>query len=210
MDFATTIEVEIESNSSRSITQNDNTSSEDSSDVHFKERIIELYVDSKKYGKLTLGQGSTASDRTFESDLSGTKLVASSDIKDVGGDLLFARRNGLFSTIAVDTAFANVDGLGRADRIRYDTPVYRGLRASASVLDGGAWDTALRYGQKLFTFKVIAAAGYANTSSTSSSMESQFSGSLSVLHNSGINLTVVGGMSIHAHQRSASIPFDQT
>jgi hypothetical protein len=195
-----TIEVEIESNSSRNITQDDNESAEDtnndgsrsSSDVNFSERIIELYVDSKKYGKLSLGQGSGASDKTFESDLSGTKLVASSDVKDVGGDLFFARRDGMFSTIQVDTAFNNMDGLGRADRIRYDTPVYRGLRASTAYLDGGAWDAALRYGQKLFTFKVIAAAGYANTASTSSSMKSQFSGSISVLHNSGLNLTIAG------------------
>ena len=52
----------------------------------------------------------------------------------------------------------------------------------------------MHYGQKLFTFKVKAAAGYANTSSTSSSMENQFSGSLSVLHNSGLNLTVAGAL----------------
>jgi hypothetical protein len=195
-----TIEVEIESNSSRSVTQDDNTSAEGtsndgirgSSDVTFNERIIELYVDSNKYGKVSLGQGNTASDKTFESDLSGTKLVASSDVKDVGGKLVFARRNGVFSTVTVDTAFNNMDGLGRRDRIRYDTPFYRGLRASGSLIDGGAWDAALHYGQKLFTFKVIAAAGYANTSSISSSMESQFSGSLSVLHNSGLNFTIAG------------------
>lgn len=202
LTVGSTIEVQIESNSSRSVTQDDNESAEDtsndgtrnSSHVNFSERIIEVYVDSKKFGKLSLGQGNTASNKTAEADLSGTKVVASSDIKDVGGDLFFARRDGAFSTVAVDNVFNNMDGLSRADRIRYDTPNYQGLHASASLLDGGAWDAGLHYGQKLFTFKIKAAAGYANTSSTSSSVEDQYSGSLSVLHNSGLNLTVSGGV----------------
>ncbi|NQV20448.1 MAG: hypothetical protein HQ511_03425, partial [Rhodospirillales bacterium] len=202
LTVGSTIEVEIESNSSRSITQDDNKSVQDTSNdgtrntshVNFSERTIEVYVDSKKFGKLSLGQGSTASDKTAEADLSGTKVVASSDIKDVGGDLFFARRDGTFSTVAVDTVFRNMDGMSRADRIRYDTPSYQGLRASTSLSDGGAWDAALHYGQKLFTFNIKAAAGYANMASISSSVETQFSGSLSVRHNSGLSFTVAGAV----------------
>lgn len=197
-----TIEVEIESNSSRLVTQDDNESAEDtnndgtrdSSHITFTERVIELYVESDRFGKLSIGQGNTASNKTAEADLSGTTVVASSDIDDTGGDLFFARRDGTFSTVAADTVFNNMDGLSRADRIRYDTPIHRGLRASVSLLDGGAWDAALRYGQKLFTFKIKAAAGYANMSSTSAMIEDQFSGSLAVLHNSGLNVLVAGGV----------------
>ena len=172
LTVGSTIEVQIESNSSAHVTQDDNESAEDtsndgtrdSSDITFTERVIELYVESGTLGKLSIGQGNTASNKTAEADLSGTIIVASSDWDDVGGDLLFARRNGTFSTIAAGDAFNNMDGLSRADRIRYDTPIHQGLRASASLLDGGAWDAALHYGQKLFTFKVKAAAGYANLS----------------------------------------------
>jgi hypothetical protein len=151
-------------------------------------------VESDRFGKLSIGQGDTASNKTAEADLSGTMVVASSDIDDTGGDLFFARRDGTFSTVAADTVFNNMDGLSRADRIRYDTPIHRGLRASVSLLDGGAWDAALRYGQKLFTFKIKAAVGYANMSSTSAMIEDQFSGSLAVLHNSGLNVLVAGGV----------------
>ena len=64
-----TIEVQIESNSSAKVTMDQDTKAEDAK--NFPERKLEVWFKSKELGKLSLGQGSTASDGTIEEDLSG-------------------------------------------------------------------------------------------------------------------------------------------
>ncbi|MEJ2223076.1 MAG: porin, partial [Desulfobacterales bacterium] len=47
----------------------------DLGDVTFTERHMDIYVEHSKFGKLSLGQGDTASNGTSEVDLSGTTVV---------------------------------------------------------------------------------------------------------------------------------------
>ena len=198
----TTIEVQIESNSSGAVNQfADNGVGAGG----FTERKLEVWFDGP-WGKVSLGQGDTASNGTSESDLSGTKVVTSSDIKDMAGGLAFVNSaTGLFCTdvngdglctgadalnTTVRGAFSNLDGLSRDDRIRYDTPKFGGFQLSTSAVAGGEADVALRYSAKMGDFKVKAAAAYVDPSSTSGGTDSRVNGSISVAHKNGGSLTV--------------------
>ena len=185
------VEVQFESNSSAAVNQADNTAVGPN---NFTERKLELFFDSSRLGRLTLGQGPTASDGSAEVDLSGTTLAAYSDVAAFAGGLDFATSGtGALSGITVGAAFSNLDGLSRDDRLRYDTPSFRGFVLSSSVVDGGEWDAALRYGGEFPGFKLAGNLGYANQSATRPFPETIVSGSLSALHDSGLNLTFAAG-----------------
>ncbi len=183
------VEAQLASNPSNAVSQDTENSSTGS--TSFTERHLEVFVDSKRYGKISLGQGNTASEGASEIDLSGTNIVTRSNFGTLGGGLLF-RNSGTnaLSTVSVGNAFDSFDGLSRNDRIRYDTPGFGGIRLSASAVQGGATDFALRYAADYGGTKVAAGAAVANRSSTSSTVERQWNGSGSVLLQNGVNLTV--------------------
>ncbi len=58
-------------------------------------------------------------------------------------------------------------GLVRDDRIRYDSPVFDGFQASASLVDGGAFDAALRYAGQFRGNQFAAAAAFADADARS-------------------------------------------
>ena len=76
-------------------------------------------------------------------------------------------------------------GLGRDDRMRYDSPQLFGFTLSGSVLSGDGGDVALRYAAQWGDFKFAAAAAYADNGNNNS-WDDQFNGSASVLHSSGL------------------------
>ncbi|MEM8633148.1 MAG: porin [Pseudomonadota bacterium] len=174
------IELELESNSS-----NDVSFSETSTDFELKERILEVYV-AGEYGKLSLGQGSTASDGTSEADLSGTSVVGYSNISAMAGGLTFNN-----SDTAIKDAFSNFDGLGRDDRLRYDTPEFGGFVASASFGTDDEWDIALRYAAEFGGTELEAAIAYAEPDSDS--VDDQINLSASILLSGGISFTLSAG-----------------
>ena len=101
------------------------------------------------------------------------------------------------SDTKISKVFSNMDGLGRDERVRYDSPSFHGFVGSASYIADGGGDVALRYNAQLNTLKLAAAVAYADPGSTSETMDSQVSGSVSLLHDSGINLTVASGSRDH-------------
>ena len=182
------IEVQVESNSTADVNQNNK---RDDDDDFFGLRRAEVWFDTP-YGRLWAGQGSTASDGAAEVDLSGTDLVTYSSIVDIAGGILFRDNNldGLTGTTVGDV-FSNLDGLGRDDRVGYDTPTIGGLKLSASwVTSDDHWDVALRYARDYGQLQVAAAVAYAQQKP---SFDSQLSGSMSALHSSGFNATLAGG-----------------
>jgi len=160
-------------------------------------RKIEAWVDSDTLGKLSLGQGSMASDGTAEVDLSGTGVVAYSSIGDLAGGQ-FLRTGGAASTVRIKNAFGNLDGLSRRLRVRYDSPDMAGFSAGGSLgttiirdtLNDTLWDASLRYRGEIGSVRVMGAAAYAQPND---SQDDLFSGSVSALHSSGFNLTFAGG-----------------
>jgi hypothetical protein len=191
VSLGTRFEVEFQSNSSNEVSQLDDNGVGDN---NFKQRHFDIFLDSERFGKLSLGQGSTASNSTAEVDLSGTDVVGYSSIADMAGGIYFYDKtlNSLSST-QIKNVFDNMDGLGRDDRLRYDSPNFHGLAASASVISGNAVDLALRYSAEIGETKVAAAAAYSDPAGNSNTIDSTVDGSVSFLHGSGFSGTLAVG-----------------
>lgn len=187
------IQLEYQSNASNVVTQTDSNTDDDD----FDDRIIEAFVEGK-FGKLSLGQGQMASDGTTEMDLSGTKVIGASKVQAFAGGTQFYDKvaDALAGTdVQVKDVFNNMDGLGRADRIRYDSPKFSGFQLSVSTMSENgddAEDIALRYKNKFRGVKVQSAVSYVNYRS-SDSKDNQLSGSVTCFFDNGVNVTVAAG-----------------
>ena len=192
------IEVQIESNSTAKVSMGQN-SAVAPDGGGFSERKIEFWIDSKRMGRVWVGQGDTASNGTSEVDLSGTSIVAYSGIADLAGGICFAVSGGggPCDGPVIGDLWSNLDGLSRNDRIRYDTPTIAGFKLSASYVEADTWDVALRYGANYEAIgtKVSAAIAFANPGGAKDSSDSdhQLNGSISVLHSSGLSVTYAMG-----------------
>jgi len=193
LQIGTKIEVQFESNSTGDVNQSQNTATISSNS--FTERHLDLWFAHKTLGKLSLGQGSTASDGTSQSDLSGTSLIGYSSVSDIAGGITFATSStgSLTGNPTIANVYSDMDGLSRDDRLRYDAPSMGGVALSTSVVDGGEWDAALRYNREFENLKLASSFGFANPSGTSTTISSQLSGSVSVLLKSGFNATLAAG-----------------
>jgi hypothetical protein len=163
-------------------------------------RRAELYVKSKKWGELLFGKGSMASDNTAYADFSGTELVSTPTVDDVGGGFYFYSRgpNGAAGP-QVSDAFNGLDGLSRKIRIRYDSPSFYGLGVSTSVMSGGGADAALRFGKTFGKTKVAFDAAYTspqtfNSGTSNEAHGNEANGSASILLPCGVSLTGAYGV----------------
>ena len=118
------IEVAIAPNESSQVTQGN----EESGDF-FDQRWAEVSLDSKRFGKLSLGKGDTASNNSAEVDLSKTDVIQYASIADIAGGILFRQKNSddTLTDVSVSDAFKDLDGLSRKSRVRYDTPTFYGF-----------------------------------------------------------------------------------
>ncbi len=193
--IGTRVEIEYQSNPSNVVNQDDKNPGDSGDGNGFDERWVDAQITSKRFGKLYIGKGSTASDDTAEIDLSGTGVVATSSIEDMAAGIrFFDDDTNTLSSTNIGDAFDNFDGLSRRNRIRYDSPKFWGFSLQASVLSDGG-DVALKYAAKWgANWKFAAAAAYANPQATGDgdTIDNQYNGSASLLHSSGFNLTVAG------------------
>ena len=189
-EIGTRFEVEYQTNPSNLVNQEDKRVE----DIGFQKRHLDLWVDAKTYGRFSLGYGSTASDGTSEMDLSGTGVVGYSAVADMaGGQLFYDKNTNTLSDTPINAAFLNEDGLGREERLRYDSPSFSGFVGSASYVADGGGDLAVRYAAQMDAFKLAAAVAYANPGGSSDFIDDQMAGSVSVLHDSGFNVTFAMG-----------------
>lgn len=123
-------------------------------------RVAEWFIESKRYGKVTVGQGGFASDGAAEVDLSGTNVIASFDDLKFG-EAIDPRSIGSGGRADYDdyTRGGNFE-YNRGNRVRYDTPTISGFKASAAWGEDDAWDVALRYAGEGGNFKFAAAIAY--------------------------------------------------
>lgn len=138
----------------------------------FQLRHNDMFIGSKTFGKISIGQGSTASDKTAEADLSGTGYVASGALNNYH-------------------ILSNLDGFSFTERVRYDTPTIAGFKVSTSWQDNESWDVAATYGGKLGDFALAARISYyeEGTNGTGDGV----TGSASLLHvPTGLSLTFAG------------------
>jgi hypothetical protein len=183
------IEVAFAPNESSQVSQN----TEDSGNF-IDERWAEVSLDSKRFGKISLGKGDAASNNTAEVDLSKTDVVDYASIADIAAGMLFRQSsNDSLTTVKVSDAFKDLDGLSRKDRLRYDTPTFYGFSLAGSLISNQRWDAALRWGGQGYGFEAVGAAAIANPNQDNTNY--QYDGSFSLLHEaSGLNLTLSAGL----------------
>lgn len=164
-------------------------------------RKIDNQFTHPRYGTFYFGQGSMASNDTAEVDLSGTTVIAYSEVRDTASGQLLRESDGTLSDINIGDVFNNYDGLSRKVRVRYDTPLWSGfgLRSSygrdllsdnPEVRDQDLFDVAATYTTEFDDFKVIAQAAYSWKGSDVTIAD----GSASILHGpTGLSATVALG-----------------
>jgi type II secretory pathway pseudopilin PulG len=95
----------------------------------FEQRWAAVAIESKRFGKLSLGKGFTASYGTASRDLSKTGVISYVTVADTAGGMLFRQKSDdTLTNLQVNQAFQSYDGLSRRSRVRYDTPTYNGFR----------------------------------------------------------------------------------
>ncbi len=185
------IVIQLEQNS----TSNIDIVKSDAKDV-ITDRQLEVYFDHKKYGRLWIGKGLTASDTTSQNDLSGTPVIANAARGQVfaGGLSFVDARDPKAMGPRVKQVYDDFDGLSRQNRIRYDTPRYYGFMLGASHVNFGgsddtqSYDVALKFAGEKNGVKLQAAAAAAHVHQKFN----QYNGSLSVLFN-GVSAGVTLG-----------------
>lgn len=157
-------------------------------------RYAELWIKDDKLGKVSLGQGDTASNGTAEVDLSGTGFLGGSSIADNLGAFTLRNQNSGFTGTTVGSFYSNIDGGSRQDRIRYDTPTFGGFTLSTSYAADDFVDFAARFAKEWNSVRCAAAIGYAHDTNEKNDDVWKTSGSASCVHTpSGLNLTIAGG-----------------
>jgi predicted porin len=183
-----TLEVSIAPNKSGSLDQQN----QEENNI-FDQRKAEVSLDSKRWGKLWLGKGNTASYTAGAVDLSGTGVISYSTIVDTAGSMIFRESDsGDFSDVRIFQAFNSFDGLSRQNRLRYDSPEFGGLRFAASAVSDARHDASVWWGGQGHGLKAAGAVGIADPNLDDADL--QYNGSFAVLHEtSGLNAAVSFG-----------------
>jgi predicted porin len=182
------LELTIAPNKASNVDQNN----EETGDV-FDQRWAEVSLDSKRFGKISLGKGFTAAYGTSSSDLSGTAVTASVTVADLAGGMLFRQSSDdSLTDIRVYNAFSDFNGLARKSRLRYDTPKLHGANLAVSAISDDRYDAGLFWGGQGYGLKMSAAAGIADLNEDDT--DYQYSGSFAILHeDTGLNLALSTG-----------------
>jgi hypothetical protein len=158
-----------------------------------------VWVNHKKMGKISLGQTNAASNGRSETTFSGTNMINASGGVTYGSGLAFIDvTNGAASPsvsgVLAGAATTNLDGLSRADVLRYDTPRFGGLALATSMLGDDAWDIAGDYRAKYGAVRIRVQAQYNDTSDAGTAgTDGSTSISAAALHDSGVNGTLALG-----------------
>ncbi len=186
--LGTQIELAIGPNQSSDVSQ-DNENSGD----FFDQRKVEVWADSKTYGRLTLGKGSSATDNVADgNDLAGTDVVQYASIADTAGGLKFRDKDtDDLTDIQIKNAFNDFDG-NRQNRVMYTTPKFNGFYMKGSAGADQNYDGSLWYAGEGYGFKVVSAVGARRPNNSNNPMNAM--GSVSALHkDTGLNLTLSSG-----------------
>lgn len=150
------------------------------------------WIKSDRYGTLSLGQRYHATGDTVAADLSGTTVIATAAVGDVGGGFQFRNAAGALSGIT----FGNVTSdlvLARGDVVRYDSPTIAGFTLAAAWGEDDIGDVALYYSGKHRNYAIAAAVGYADSTDGAAAFD-QWTGSFGIKHMpSGLNLHFAAG-----------------
>jgi predicted porin len=188
LTLGTRLELAFTADESSKVSQTDQTPG-----TYLNARWADISLASKKYGKLSLGKGNTASYLTAASDLSKTDIILYSSVADISGGLFFRKKSGQLTSAALADVFTDYDGLNVKSRLRYDSPTWHGFHLAGSIVSGQRSDLGLHWAGEGYGFQSAAGFGIANPKQADSGL--QYDGSFSLLHTaSGLNLTLSSGM----------------
>ncbi len=174
------IEIGISDSSATSVSQGND---EGPGETVLSTRLANWYIESEQLGRLTVGQGHSASDgiTVIHTDNAFSDVVPwynlSFDIRTKGGG-----NSGLkWGDIAW-----GLEGY-KGDFIRYDSPSIYGFILSAAWGENDSWDAALRYSKEWNSIRIAAGIGYqwigdATTISLYPNETEVISGSVSAMH----------------------------
>ena len=173
----------------------------------FDQRWTEVSLESKRFGKLSLGKGATASYTAGAVDLSQTGVISYATIADTAGGMLFRQSNDdTLTNVRVSDAFNSLDGLNRQSRVRYDTPTFHGFHLATSAISDQRYDVSLWWGGQGYGFKAAGAVALANPNEDDTDF--QYNGSCSLLHEeTGLNLTLSAGLKERDNQGDAEYSY---
>ena len=178
---------------SSSLSLNGNANNRSTADRAWGIRHLDIKFSHKTMGALSIGQGNTASNGKSEVSYTGTGNVYYVGLGfGAGLDFLNSTTN-VATGVSVGNLFTNMDGLSRADRIRYDLPNISGLKVSVGYVDGGAADIGANYSVKAGSVSFKAGVQYNNKSATSTTLNDEWSASAAIKHDSGVNASVFYG-----------------
>jgi len=152
-----------------------------------------VWASHKKFGKITFGQTAQASSGRGSISANGTDYSRSG--RNYGRGLTFLNTtaaNPIVSTNTVSSVNSELD-VDKASIIRYDTPTFSGVSASVSMSDASSTALGLNYAGKFGGIAVSAGAAYVNHGPSTTSQNFTAYGSISLLHDSGLNLSYHGG-----------------
>ncbi len=171
-----------------------NTGADGADDATWNIRHEYLWVNHKKFGKLTLGHTNIGS--TGRGEISATGTDYSRTGRNYGRGLTFINTTAAANATSANTVggvFGDLD-VARTDVLRYDTPTFFGARASVARDAASSISVGLNWAGKLGGLAVSAGAGYIDhSSSTDASANFTAMGSVSVTHDSGLNVSYQTG-----------------
>lgn len=116
------------------------------------------FLDSKRFGRLSIGQTSRVSDTAPETDLSETGLPAYAGVQDLSGGFLLSL-GGALPGVTLGDVYNHFNG-DTANVVRYDTAPLAGLILSASYGEDDVCDVGARYEGSFSAIKVAGSIAY--------------------------------------------------
>lgn len=157
------------------------------------------FLESERYGKLSLGQVSRVSDTAPENDLSETNVAGYAGVQDMGGGFSLRFKSGALSSITLGDVYNHFNG-DTANVVRYDTPAIAGFVLSASYGEDDIWDVGAKYEGSFNSIKLAASIAYTHSTDengldgSGDSPNKTLVGSIAILHEpSGLNALVAAG-----------------
>jgi hypothetical protein len=196
------VELEYQVNPSNAVSENERTISGE-----FAERHLNIYV-AGAFGKVSVGQGDGAANGNIERDLSGTAVISYANPGLVGGGLNFVETSSPADVVRFGAAMSDQDFESRYTRVRYDLPKFGPVSLAVSQgtknSDEDVSELSARFDSELGgAGKLSAALGYSSRDVGGATDKADtIGGSVSWLHDSGVNLT--GAYSAASDDNSAN------
>jgi hypothetical protein len=124
-----------------------------------------MYLETERFGRLSIGQTSPATDGIMEINLARSAIIGGGAAQLWMGNFSVIDSGGLntgakWRDLMGGNTTQSIGETNRYDIIKYDTPSMAGFKLSAAWGEDDFYDVALRYAGQWNSFKVAAGIGY--------------------------------------------------